>query len=78
MEKETTCDDTPSERASPGDAFLYTMPDGFLTSERVQSTLENSIKKMVDIHDQDGLNQIYDEFCQTLKMEFSVQEGVLR
>ena len=27
MEKETTCDDTPSGRASPGDAFLYTMPD---------------------------------------------------
>ena len=69
MEKETTCDDTPSGRASAGDAFLYTMIDEFLTSERVQSTLENSIKKMVDIHDQESLNQIYDEFCQTLKTE---------
>ena len=63
---ETTCDDTPSGRASTGDAFPYTMTDGFLTSERVQSTLENS---MVDIHDQESLNQIYDEFFQTLKTE---------
>ena len=34
-----------------------------------QSTLEDFITKMVDIHDQEGLNQIYDEFCQTLKRE---------
>ena len=69
IEEEAPCDDIPSGRVVPGNPFLCTMPDRFLTSERVQSTLEDFIKKMFDIHDQEGLNQMYDEFCQTLKTE---------
>ena len=62
IEEEAPCDDIPSGRVVPGNAFLCTMPDGFLTSERVQSTLEDFIKKLIYIHDQEGLNQMYDEF----------------
>ena len=32
----------------------------------LQSTLEDFIKKMVDIHDQESLNQIYDEFWRVI------------
>jgi len=69
MEGEKPCNDIPSGREALGGAFQYTMPDAFLTSESVQETLENFIDKMVDIHDQEGLNQMYNEFCQTLKAE---------
>ena len=59
----------PPRTIKSNSTLVYTIPDNFLESDSTQSAFEHFVGQLEDTYDQEGLNAVYNEFCETLKSE---------